>query len=63
MLSVYFTNKILRELHNKKVLFYRLSVRYLVVKPGCVNAASLKQICLEELGVLVAYFLDDAISN
>jgi len=34
----HFTNKILREFDNKKVLFKRLSVRYLVVKPACVNA-------------------------
>jgi len=26
------------ELDNNKVLFYKLSVRYLVVKPACVNA-------------------------
>jgi len=39
MLSVHFTNEILRELDNKKLLFYKLSVRYLVVKPGYVNAA------------------------
>jgi len=32
------TNKILRELDNKKVIFQKLSVRYLVVKPACVNA-------------------------
>jgi len=29
----------LRKLNNKKELFYKLSVRYLVVKPACVNAA------------------------
>jgi len=29
----------LRELDNKKVLFCKLFVRYLVVKPACVNAA------------------------
>jgi len=29
----------LRELVNKKVLFCKLFVRYLVVKPACVNAA------------------------
>jgi len=32
-------NKILLELDKKKVLFYKLFVRYLVVKPACVNAA------------------------
>jgi len=37
--SILFTNKILRELGNKKVLFYKLFVRYLVVKPVCINAA------------------------
>jgi len=36
---ILFTNKILRELDNKKELFQKLSVRYLVVKPECVNAA------------------------
>jgi len=39
MLSIHFTDKILRELDNKKVLFGKLSFRYLVVKPACVNAA------------------------
>jgi len=29
----------LKFLANKKVLFYKLCVRYLVVKPACVNAA------------------------
>jgi len=38
-LSFLFANKILRELDNKKVLFYKFSVRYLVVKLACVNAA------------------------
>jgi len=37
--TILFTNKIFRELGNKKVVFYNLSVRYLVVKPSCVNAA------------------------
>jgi len=32
----------LREFDNKKILFYKLSVRYLVVKPACVNAALIK---------------------
>jgi len=39
-LSIHFTSKILRELGNKKILFYKLSCWYLVVKPACVNAAS-----------------------
>jgi len=34
-----FINYILRELDNKKILLYKLSVRYLVVKPARVNAA------------------------
>jgi len=38
-LSIHFTNKILRELDNKKVVFYKLFVCYLVVKPACINAA------------------------
>jgi len=38
-LSILFTNKILRELGNKKVHFYKLFVWYLVVKPASVNAA------------------------
>jgi len=33
----------MREADNKKVLFHKLSVRYLVVKPTCVNAALEKQ--------------------
>jgi len=33
------TNKILRELDNNKVLFYKLSLWYLVDKPASVNAA------------------------
>jgi len=28
----------LRELGNKKILFYKFSFQYLVVKPACVNA-------------------------
>jgi len=38
-LSIVFTHKLLHELGNKKILFYKLSVRYLVVKLACVNAA------------------------
>jgi len=34
-----FTNKILRELDNMKILIYKFSVQYLVVKFACVNAA------------------------
>jgi len=41
MLSIFFTNKILRERDNKKFLFYKLSVQYMVVKLACVNAAVL----------------------
>jgi len=42
-LSILFTNKILRELDKKKLLFYKLSVQYMVVKPACVNAALVKR--------------------
>jgi len=31
------------ELDNKKVLFYKHSVRYLVVKPACVNASLVRK--------------------
>jgi len=37
-LFIFFTSKILREICNKKILFYKLSVQYLVVKPAYVNA-------------------------
>jgi len=37
--AFYPLNKILRELGKKKILFYMLSFRYLVIKPACVNAA------------------------
>jgi len=33
-LSILFTNEILRELVNKKIIFYKFSVRYQVVKPA-----------------------------
>jgi len=36
-LSIFFINYILRELDNKKILLYKLSVRHLVIKPTCVN--------------------------
>jgi len=40
-LPVLFINytSILRDLDNTKILLYKLFVRYLVVKPTCVNAA------------------------
>jgi len=38
-LSILFINYILRDLDNTKILLYKLFVRYLVVKPACVNAA------------------------
>jgi len=34
---ILFINYILRDLDNKKILLYKLSVRYLVIKPACVN--------------------------
>jgi len=37
-LSILFSY-ISRDLDNTKILLYKLSVRYLVVKPVCVNAA------------------------
>jgi len=38
-LSIFFINNILRAFDKTKILLYKLSVRYLVVKPACVNAA------------------------
>jgi len=38
-LSILFINYILRALDNTKIILYELFVRYLVVKPACVNAA------------------------
>jgi len=38
-LSILFKNKILCKLGNKKTLFYKFTIRYLVVKSACVNAA------------------------
>jgi len=38
-LYLLFTNKTLRELDNKKILLYKFSVRYLIIKLACVNAA------------------------
>jgi len=38
-LSILFINYILRALDNTEILLYKLFVRYLVVKPACVNAA------------------------
>jgi len=35
-LSILFTNYTLHELDNTKMLLYKLSVRFLVVKPACV---------------------------
>jgi len=37
-LSILFINYILRKLDNTKILLYKLFVRYLIVKPACVNA-------------------------
>jgi len=38
-LSILFIIYISRDLENKKILLYTLFVRYLIVKPACVNAA------------------------
>jgi len=38
-LSILFINYISCDLDNTKILLYKLFVRYLVVKPACVNAA------------------------
>jgi len=38
-LSILFINDISRDLDNTKIFLYKLSVRQLVVKPACVNAA------------------------
>jgi len=38
-LSIFFANYTLCELDNVKILLYNFSVRHLVVKPACVNAA------------------------
>jgi len=38
-LSILFINYISRDLDNTKILLYKLFIRYLVVKPVCVNAA------------------------
>jgi len=37
--SILFINYISRNLDNTKILLYKLFVRYLVVKPACINAA------------------------
>jgi len=39
-ISIRFKYYILRDLDNTKILLYKVFVRYLVVKPVCVNAAS-----------------------
>jgi len=39
MKQAFYPLQILCELDNKKILLYKLSVRYLVVKPACVNAS------------------------
>jgi len=38
-LSIRFKYYILRDLDKSKILLFKLFVRYLVVKPACVNAA------------------------
>jgi len=39
MLSILYTNYTSHEFDNTKLLLYKFSVRYQVVKPVCVNAA------------------------
>jgi len=41
-LSILFINYISRNLDNTKILLYKLFFRYLVVKPACVNATSVR---------------------
>jgi len=41
-LSILLISYISRDLDNTKILLYKLFVRYLVVKPECVNAAKIK---------------------
>jgi len=41
-LSILIIKYISRDLDNAKLLLYKLFVRYLVVKPACVNAALTK---------------------
>jgi len=38
-LSNLFINYIFRDIDNTKVVLYKLFVRYLVVKPACINSA------------------------
>jgi len=38
-LSILFINYMSRDLDNEKIHLHKLSVRYLIVKPACVNAA------------------------
>jgi len=41
----------LRDLNNTKILLYKLLIRYLVVKPACVNAALVKRLREERVSV------------
>jgi len=36
-LSILFINYIMRDLADTKILLYKLFIRYLVVKPACIN--------------------------
>jgi len=48
-LSILFIKYISRDLDNIKILLYKIFVRYLVVKPACVNAA------YESLAVVIRF--------
>jgi len=41
-LSILFINDISRDLDDTKAHLYKFFVQYLVVKPACVNAASIR---------------------
>jgi len=43
-----FINYISRDLDNTKLVLYKLFVRYMVVKPVCVNAELVLQYCLDK---------------
>jgi len=47
--SIIFTNKLLRELNNKKILLFKLSVRFLIVKTASKNGSY----CLKLFEILV----------
>jgi len=53
-LSILFINYKLRVLENIKILLYKLFVQYLVVKPVCVNAATLKEMYGQNASLRIA---------